>query len=131
MSTEAPSHAKRCVSCRKDLEGQKRMKDSKGQYWCYDCGSKDEANKAREGKATLVQLCAKCKTPTHARDLFKTKKGYVCEKCAGGSKEKVPVDKNNTDVAKKEKRKMLLAIGMVAFGALLLGGGYFFGWISL
>lgn len=130
MSTETASHIKRCVQCKKDLEGQKRMKDSKGQYWCYECGSKDEATKAKEGKATMVQLCAKCKSPTHARDLFKTKKGYVCEKCASGSKEKVATEKDGTDIAKKEKRKMIAALVMVGCGVLLLGAGFYFEWIT-
>ena len=131
MSTETTTHAKRCVQCKKDLEGQKRMKDTKGQYWCYECGSKDEASKAKDGKATMVQLCAKCKTPTHARDLFKTRKGYVCEKCAGGVKEKVAVEKDGTAIAKQEKRKLYMALGLLVVGVGLIVGGYMSGLIQL
>src|SRR5688500_14237009 len=52
----AASGVKVCVACGVDVTNQKRMKDSKGKYWCYECGAKDQA---RKGESTGV-TCPDC-----------------------------------------------------------------------
>ena len=44
LSSTASSR-KVCVKCRKDVTNEKRMKGSKGEYWCYDCGVADQMSK--------------------------------------------------------------------------------------
>ncbi len=115
---ESAALSKNCVKCRKSLDGHRRMKDSKGNYWCYDCGSQDEAQKAKDGKSTMVQLCARCKKPTHIRELVRSKGQYTCEGCAGLAKSGGGGETN--ELAKKEKQKLLMAVGFLLAGGLLV-----------
>jgi hypothetical protein len=106
---------KRCMKCQKDLTGVKRLKDSKGQYWCPDCGVGGNA----ASHSGLVSPCPKCHSPVHAAHLIRDPKSgaYVCESCAAGVKGKT---KNGAaapsaeDAAKRTK---------VILGCLMIVGG--------
>ncbi|MEM8873065.1 MAG: hypothetical protein AAGD32_02295 [Planctomycetota bacterium] len=85
------SLAKRCISCGKSVEGAKRMKDRKGNYWCYDCGIEDERKKRaakgaaphpEDNKGHLSQ-CPKCREFFPPVDMVKSTKGkgYICIRC--------------------------------------------------
>jgi formylmethanofuran dehydrogenase subunit E len=129
MSTTITTASKRCVKCNKDLAGHRRMKDTKGQYWCYDCGSADEARKASEGRSTMVQPCQKCTRPTHVRELVRVKGGnYLCESCAGVAKASDKPVNEGDDLARKEKQKLYFAVAFLVLGGLLIGG-YSLGYI--
>lgn len=86
---------KRCVSCGTDVAGKKRMKDSKGVYWCYDCGLKDQAKQQSGSTGSAMTItcpaCNKLFPPIQA-----TKQGnvYVCPDCARKKLASKPVMKN-------------------------------------
>lgn len=95
---------KRCVKCGTDVTGQQRMKNGKGEYWCMDCGGKDEANKT----ANLVNPCPSCKTPVHTAHLIRQDGRYVCEHCAGQGSAKGKAG---------GKRKLFVILAILAIGA--------------
>lgn len=97
---------KRCIKCGADVTGQQRMKNAKGEYWCMDCGAKEEAAKT----ATLVNPCPVCHTPVHAANLVRKDGRYVCESCATTGK---------TGGMSASRKKLILAIGLLAVGAVV------------
>jgi len=106
--------SKRCVKCSKDVTNDKRMKDAKGQYWCFDCGAKDEASRG----SGLVQKCPGCGTPTHAAKFIRVKERYVCENCAeGGGKGKV---KGGASDTRNDKIKVIVGVVCLLFGVFLI-----------
>lgn len=110
-SSGLSTSVKRCTKCGKDVNGQRRMKDPKGNYWCYECGSQDEASK---GSGTLVQPCPGCKKPIHAMNMVRDKKTgqYMCDDCvskgkgAGGGADA------------KKKKVIMAAVAIVVLGAI-------------
>jgi hypothetical protein len=95
---------KRCIKCGADVTGHQRMKNSKGEYWCMDCGAKEEAAKA----TSLVNPCPVCHKPVHAAHLVRHDGRYMCEACATGSKK---------PGASASKKKLILGVGLLAVGA--------------
>lgn len=83
---------KRCIKCGADVTGQQRMKNAKGEYWCMNCGAKEES--ASTTPANLISPCPRCKQPVHAAQLVRKDGQYVCEACASGAK--APGDKGKT-----------------------------------
>jgi predicted RNA-binding Zn-ribbon protein involved in translation (DUF1610 family) len=116
MGTTVSTTDKRCSKCGKDVNGQRRMKDASGKYWCVDCGAKDEMGK---GSGSLVQPCPSCGNPVHAANMVRDKKTgkYTCDSCQG----KGGSSGGGVDEAKKQKIKIGLALT-----CLVLGG--FFYW---
>ena len=109
---------KRCTKCQKDLAGAKRLKDSKGQYWCPECG----VGATPASGTNLVSPCPKCHTPVHAAQLVRDPKSgsYVCEHCAAGAKTKggkagaAPI----SDEEAAKKKKTILAVAMIVAGGI-------------
>lgn len=95
---------KRCIKCGTDVTGHQRMKNAKGEYWCMECGTKEEAARA----TNLVNPCPLCDKPVHAAHLVRKEGQYVCEECASGK------TKSGAGAGKK---KMILAAGLLAVGA--------------
>jgi predicted RNA-binding Zn-ribbon protein involved in translation (DUF1610 family) len=121
MATTVSTSDKRCVKCGKDVNGQRRMKDPRGQYWCYDCGSKDEASK---GSGSLVQPCPACGSPVHAANMVRNKKTgkYTCDNCQSSGKSS---GGGGSDEAKKQKIKVGLAL------ACMVLGGFFYWYLNV
>lgn len=98
MAVSAPSVAKRCISCGKDVAQSKRMKDSQGRYWCVDCGVADQRKK---GKASgSVSKSSASKGPGLMERLRDVKDGFGSGGGDSGSKGRLV--------------KMLLAMGGLA-----------------
>jgi len=82
-ASKTSAGGKRCVQCGRDVSHRKRMKDSRGRYWCYDCGAADEARKGNG----LMTPCAKCGKPTAPQDLHRSGEQYVCGTCIDSARE--------------------------------------------
>ncbi len=95
---------KRCIKCGADVTGHQRMKNGKGEYWCMDCGAKEEAAKA----ANLVNPCPVCNAPVHAANLVRKDGRYVCEQCAASGK--------TTGSMSPGKKKSIVAGGLLVVG---------------
>jgi hypothetical protein len=97
-SSTLNSPGKICISCGTSVAGAKRMKDSKGQYWCYDCGLADERKKrgddtltdqggALTGKTDTMSQCPLCRQFFSPVDMIRSERapkksgGYICLKC--------------------------------------------------
>lgn len=84
----APSVKKVCIKCNADLQGKRRVKDSSGDYWCYDCAKADELKKhgktasssGTTGGATA--RCNLCDTKVPVINLISMNGNFVCPKCA-------------------------------------------------
>jgi DNA-directed RNA polymerase subunit RPC12/RpoP len=96
---------KRCIKCGADVTGQQRMKNAKGEYWCMDCGAKEEAAKS----ANLVNPCPSCHKPVHAAHLVRHEGHYVCEACASGAVK---------PGANAGKKKLIVAVILLVAGAI-------------
>jgi ribosomal protein L37AE/L43A len=105
-SSGVSTSVKRCMKCGKDVNGQRRMKDPKGNYWCYDCGSQDEVAK---GSGTLVQPCPVCKKPIHAMNMVRNKKSglYTCDECSASGK-------GNAGSGDPKKKKLIIVVVALA-----------------
>jgi hypothetical protein len=77
---------KTCVQCGKNLNGQKRMKDSQGRYWCLECGEADQKKKAASAAAVGANICSGCGDtfPAHQLQAWGSKR--LCPKCSPSSK---------------------------------------------
>ena len=78
---ETASTTKLCVSCGKTLNGQKRMKDSQGLYWCIECGEKDPQKKLMAAAGSGGNACAACGEMFPAHQLSKFGKEKLCSGC--------------------------------------------------
>lgn len=97
---------KRCVKCGVDVTGQQRMKNAKGEYWCMNCGAKEEVAKP----ADLVSPCPLCKQPVHAANLVRKDGQYVCEACATGT---------GKGAGSRSKSKVVIAGAVLLIGAVI------------
>jgi hypothetical protein len=71
---------KTCVACGKSLNGQKRMKDSQGRYWCLDCGTEDQRKKlVASGGGNQCSACGDT-FPGHQLSKFGNRR--LCPGCA-------------------------------------------------
>jgi recombinational DNA repair protein (RecF pathway) len=112
--------AKHCVKCGRDVNGRKRMKDSQGRYWCYECGANDEAQKGN----TLMTSCAGCGKPTSPTHLYKVGEQYFCPNCRDDGKARKRGGRGGGgDEARKEKIKLAVA-AVAGLGGVALIVGY-------
>lgn len=103
MSTTTRVQLKRCVKCGVDVTGQQRMKNARGEYWCMNCGGKEQSTQS----ASLMNPCPTCKQPVHAANLVRKDGQYVCEACA-----------SDTRIGKSSaKGKWLALLALFAAGA--------------
>ena len=65
------------MNCNKDVNGQKRMKDSSGRYWCVKCG---EADRLKKGQVA-GEPCASCGEKFPAAKLAKYGAARLCPSC--------------------------------------------------
>lgn len=74
---EAPKATKTCYVCGRNLHGVKRVKDSRGRYWCKECADADERAKKRQEELR----CPDCGRvfPEHKLVYFQTDR--VCSTC--------------------------------------------------
>jgi hypothetical protein len=113
MST-ATMTAKRCVQCKKDVTGQKRMKDSSGQYWCVKCGEADQLKKGRIGDP-----CGGCGERFPSSRLTKYGAAKLCTACYKTAT-KGPGLRGSMGGGEMDKGrliKMLAVMGLLAIGA--------------
>jgi hypothetical protein len=114
-TTELATAVKTCGACGKDVTHERRMRDSKGGYWCYECGSADQARKGPGVKVT----CPGCRRALSPKEMIKAGAEYVCGTChAAGAAKGGRVG----PVAAGRKRliKVVAGIVMLAIGAILL-----------
>jgi hypothetical protein len=117
---------KLCCSCGKDVSHKKRMKDSSGAYWCYECGVADSRSKRdREGTA-----CPDCHIKFAPSQLTDSDGAKVCVACY--TKRKMSAKRTANRIAavaahdkqSQERKKIILAF----VGAVALLGGFL--WLS-
>lgn len=116
--SEVAAAVKRCMQCGTDVTHGKRMKDSKGQYWCVACGATDQMKKHG---GTAMSQCPKCERMFAPADAHRVGEQYVCPSCAaqaGGSA-------GNEEA--EAKRKARLRNLILATILLILGGGLIVG----
>lgn len=101
---------KRCIKCGQDVTHAKRMKDSAGRYWCYECGAQDEA---RKGNAMMAP-CSSCGAPTAPQHLYRHGKDYLCQAC---HEEAGPSGKKKS--ASNDRVKLILAVTCALVGVTL------------
>ncbi|HZN66742.1 MAG TPA: hypothetical protein VFB66_15735 [Tepidisphaeraceae bacterium] len=77
MPSTTTAGAKICCKCGADVAGQKRMKDSAGQYWCVDCAKADEKKK----KLIEGGICAECGQHFPRHDLNIVGDSAYCRPC--------------------------------------------------
>jgi hypothetical protein len=73
--------SKSCVSCGKNLNGQKRMKDSQGRYWCMECGAEDQRKKLIAGSGG-ANACSACGQTFPGHLLSKWGSRQLCPGCS-------------------------------------------------
>ena len=76
MSETATTKA--CVACGKNLNGQPRMKDSQGRYWCMECGQEDKRKKAF---GVAGHACTACGQSFPDHELSKFGNQRLCTAC--------------------------------------------------
>lgn len=114
---------KLCCSCGADVTHKKRMKDSSGTYWCYDCGVADTRSK-REREGTACPDCRVKFAPSQLTDVDGVK---VCVACYAKRKMSAKRTANRIaavaahDRESAEKRKIVLAF----LGAVGLIGAFY------
>jgi hypothetical protein len=76
---------KSCVACGKNLNGQKRMKDSQGRYWCIECGTEDQKKKMA-ASGVGANACSSCGQtfPPHQLSAWGSRR--LCPGCSPSSK---------------------------------------------
>ncbi len=72
------STTKVCVACGKSVNGQKRMKDSQGRYWCMECGAED---KKKKQSVLGGNMCTACGQMFPAHQLSKWGSRMLCTTC--------------------------------------------------
>ncbi len=125
MSEAMTTAEKKCVQCGTDVTHGKRMKDSKGQYWCVACGAMDQTKK--HGGTTMSQ-CPVCEKMFAPVDAHRVGEQYVCPACAsqpGGSRGNV----ESSDARKARAKKLVLGGALLVIGAGLIVG-HFTGFID-
>ena len=89
----AAPQAKVCCQCGKELEGKKRLRDSRG-YWCYACHKLDqEANKPKG------ERCADCGRKVAAAALSDFEGRRICGSCRNDRKEKAVAERRRSGVS--------------------------------
>jgi hypothetical protein len=105
--------AKICCQCGKDLNGKKRLRDSRG-YWCYACHKLDlEANKPRGEK------CADCGRVVAATALGDFEGRKICGSCRNNRKEMAVAQRRRNGIDTKafeqlDKKRLIWMLAVVA-----------------
>lgn len=104
-----------CISCGKNVQGHRRVKDSRG-YMCYDC-AKTELDAEKEGTVR----CAECGKRVKPQGLVEYGGIKICRKCHGDHKElkKKAVKRVATRHYDLHEKKTLIWVAAV-FGVLAL-----------
>ncbi len=76
-SSDSP---KVCCNCGNDVSGRKRLKDSRGRYWCPTCAKKDERRKKVRQEQTKT-ACTSCGTEVEVQNMLAYDGQFVCPKC--------------------------------------------------
>ena len=125
-SSSVAKTRKVCVKCGTDVSNAKRMKGSKGEYWCYDCGTKDQMSKG----GGMLTPCADCGKPCVPTSLYRRDGDYVCSSCSrkepktglfsggGGGGESTPE-------ARSARMKLIAAVCIFAVAVPLLVLNYY------
>ena len=136
---------KTCVSCGKNVDGQKRMKDSAGKYWCYDCGLHDEQRKRGDASGSMGSIanlevgggkpapggmaqCPSCRQFRPEAQMVKsprgTKKsgGKICADCYHKPKKGTKPRRGGDGMDPDKRKKLILAA--VAIVILGIGGAW-------
>jgi hypothetical protein len=74
----ATAGAKVCCACGADVNGQPRMKDSKGRYWCVPCG---EADQRKKQITSTTAPCHGCHKPFPKSKLDPHGGAWYCRAC--------------------------------------------------
>ena len=74
----ATAGLKVCCACGTDVNGQPRMKDSKGRYWCVPCG---EADQRKKQITATTAPCAGCHKPFSKGKLDPHNGAFYCKSC--------------------------------------------------
>jgi len=80
-SSSTTASRKVCVQCAKDVTTAKRMKDSKGKYWCIECGKADQAKKGTTASSSSGAVCPDCLQSFPPVQLIKKDSKYLCQGC--------------------------------------------------
>ncbi len=109
------SPKKVCISCGKNVEGHRRVKDSRG-YMCYSC-AKEEMRTEKEGTVR----CAECGKRVKPAGLVAYDGIKICRKCFNDHKElkKKVVKKVATRHYDVHEKQTLIWVSVV-FGVLLI-----------
>ena len=129
-SNSAPAPVKVCCACGKDLAGKKRIKDSRGLYWCPACSDADNKKKspARNGKGEICPDCGRSFPDSKMLDFQLTRVCVTCykERAKQGEKEQ------KKDYARKvhnaHERRTLLKLCIVAVVLILITTARQLGW---
>lgn len=73
---QSTSREKICCNCGADLNGQQRLKDDSGQYWCIPCAKKDQAKRGF-GKVK----CPDCGRMVPENSMIRHELTTVCTRC--------------------------------------------------
>ena len=74
----ATAGLKVCCECGADVNGQPRMKDSKGRYWCVPCG---EADQRKKQITSTTAPCHGCHRPFPKGKLDPHAGAWYCKAC--------------------------------------------------
>lgn len=74
----ATAGLKVCCACGTDVNGQPRMKDSKGRYWCVPCG---EADQRKKQITSTTAPCHGCHKPFPKGKLDPHAGAWYCKTC--------------------------------------------------
>ena len=74
----ATAGLKVCCACGADVNGQPRMKDSKGRYWCVPCG---EADQRKKQITSTTAPCHGCHKPFPKSKLDPHAGAWYCKAC--------------------------------------------------
>lgn len=125
-SSSVAKTRKVCIKCAKDVSNAKRMKGSKGEYWCYDCGTKDQMSKG----GGILTPCADCGKPCPPTSLYRRDGEYVCSTCSrkepktgmfGGGGGGAPPSPE----ARSARMKLIACLCIMAVALPMLVLGYF------
>ncbi len=108
---------KRCIVCGKNLNGHRRVKDSRG-YTCYSC-AKDERAGEREGRIA----CKECRRLMKPGGLVAHEGKMICRKCWSEHQEKAQFKRKVSERNYKEhewRSVIVLAVILAVLGALIL-----------
>jgi hypothetical protein len=118
--TDAPKQ-KVCCQCGKDLNGHRRLRDSRG-YWCYACHKLDKEAKKPKGAA-----CGDCGRIVPEAALSDCEGTMICAACRAERRERAkerrrlsPVKTDAHDEMAKKRLYWMLAIVAVLLVIILL-----------